>query len=287
MNKITQQTVLNLINNINSFAEQSDQKIQLLWNNFNNSKSRLEEQYNSFMKKASAEYDNKTAAVRKKATDLKESAEKIYHEVLSLDMSLANADKYYVKTKIKKEKELSEKTQKSITDDANIFNALSKVKEKFEVLSDKYSKDKLPALFDSINFLFSEKRKQDYEELIVLKNTLERLMEEIKKTIPELISDSTKSDTESHNKRISEIKTKYQSELSSVKSRYEKDVEILAADICEKLDAVLPDSLLCLLKEINECYLKTFSSMTLNRNAWDGSIVIGYIDYPSGIICKF
>ena len=280
MSKITYQTILRLINSINSFAEQSDQNIQLLWNNYNNSKQRLEEQYNQFMKKASAEYDNSTSAIRKKATALKETADKTYKEVLTLDDSLANADKYYVKTRAKKIEELAQKTETSITDEQDIFAALEKVKKQFESISSKYSKEALPALFDGINYIFSKQRKQDYEDLIVLKNTLEKLIDEIKKTISELITDSTQSDKGKYDKKKSEIESKYQSELAAVNARYENNVETLADEICEQLDTILPDSLLCSLKEINERYPKTFAEMNVSYNIWDGSIVIGHVDYP-------
>lgn len=280
MSKITYQTILRLINNINSFAEQSDQKIQQLWNNFNISKRRLEEQYNQFMAKAKAEFDKSTAGIRKKATVLKENADKIYKEVLTLDTSLANADKYYVKTREKKMEELAQKTEASIVDEADIFTALEKVKEQFKAISSKYSEDQLPAMFNGLNYIFSKQRKQDYEDLIVLKNTLEKLMEEIKKTIPELISDSTKADKTRYDKKTAEINSKYKSELSAVNTRYESNVETLADEICEQLDAILPDSLLRSLKIINELYPDTFSEITSSYDIWDGSIVVGYIDYP-------
>lgn len=280
MSEITYKTVLMLINDINSFAEQSDQKIQQLWNNFNNSKQRLEEQYNQLMKKASTNYDNCASAIRKKATALKESADKIYKEVLALDASLVNADKYYVKTRANKMEELAQKTETSIADEADIFIALEKVKKQFEELSAKYSKETLPAFFDGINYLFSKQRKQDYEDLIVLKNTLEKLMEEIKKAIPELVSDSTQSDKDKYDKKTSEIKSKYQSELATVDARYESNVETLADDICKQLDEILPENLLFSLKKINEYYPETFTGINTSYNTWDGSIITGYIDYP-------
>jgi hypothetical protein len=112
---------------------------------------------------------------------LKEKADKIYQEVLSLDASLANIDKYYLKTRAKKEEELSKETKSTFFDEADIFTALEKAKEQYIDISKKYSKDALPAIVNDVNFLFSKQRKQDYEDLIVLKNTLEKLMDEIKK----------------------------------------------------------------------------------------------------------
>jgi len=270
---------LGLINNINVFAEQSDKNIQQLWNNFNASKRRLEEQYNQFMAAAKAEFEKNTSAIRKKATSLKENADKVFKEVVTLDASLANADKYYVKTREKKMEELAQQTESSIIDEGDIFAALEKVKKQFKVLSEKYSLDK-PAMFDGLNYMFSKQRKQDYEDLIILKNTLKKLMDEIIKVIPELISDSTKSDQSAYDKKTTEIKAKYQSELSAVNTHYESNVETLADVICEQLDAVLPDSLLQSMKEINNRYPETFSDITSSYSTWDGTIIVGHVDYP-------
>ena len=280
MSKMTYQTVLRLVNNINAFAEQSDQKIQQLWSEFNNSKRSLEEQRKNFMSAATSEFERNTAAIKKKATAFKENADITYKEISALDIALANADRYYVKTRTKKMEELAQRTETSIADEADIFVALGKVKEQFKALSAKYSKDKLPALFDSINYLFSKQRKQDYEDLIILKNTLRKLMEEINKTIPELIKDGAQADQEIYNKKTAEIAEKYQSELSVINTLYESNVEALADEICEQLDAILPDSLLRSLKDVNGLYHKTFSVINSCGNNWDGTIVLGYINYP-------
>ena len=280
MSNITYQTVLGIINNINSFAELYDGKIKQLWNNLNNSKRKLEEQYNQFMKKASADLNSNTAAIKKKAVTLKENADRIYQEVLTLDATLASSDKYYVKTRKNKLEELLRKTETSITNEADIFAALEKAKEKYKQIASKYTKESLPALVDGVVYLFSKQRKQDYEDLIVLKNTLEKLMGEIKKLIPEIVGDSSQAHTGTYNERVTAIKSKYQSELSLINSRYESSVESLADEICRQLDEILPDNLLLSLKKANERYPVAFTDIISNCNKWDGTVVLGHIDYP-------
>jgi len=280
MRKITYQMVLGIIKNINSFAEQADQKIQQLWSNFENSKRNLEKQYNDFMSKASAELNGNTAAIKRKATELKENAEKIYRDITALDASLAKADKYYVKTRDKKIAELAQRTETSIVAEEDIFTALEKVKGRFSVLSAKYSKESLHAVLDGLHYMFSSQRKQDYEELIILKNTLEILMAEIKNMISDIIGDSTQSHTGTYNERTSTIKSKYQTEMVKIKAVYENSVEALADEICQQLDTVLPDSLLRSLRELNDNCPKDFHGITSSYGTWDGNVVVGYIDYP-------
>ena len=280
MSKITYQTVLRLISDINTFAEQSDQKIQQLWNNSNNSKRSLEEQYNQFMTKASDSNNKASAAIQKKAAEFQKNAESIYQEVSSLDALLAKADKYYVKTRAKKTEELAQETEASIVGGADIFAALEKVKEQHKEIAAKYSEKSLPAILDGVNYIFSKKRKQDYEKLIVLKNTLERLMREIGETIPELVNDSMQVNNENYYEQAATIKSKYQSELSSLNLRYENNVETLVDEICAQLDVIMQDSMLRSVQEINEHYPKIFSEITPNYDTWDGTIVAGHIDYP-------
>jgi energy-coupling factor transporter ATP-binding protein EcfA2 len=280
MRKITYQMVLGIIKNINAFAEQADQKIQHLWSNFENSKRSLENQYNDFMSKASAELNSNTAVIKKKASALKENAEKIYREVSTLDASLAKADKYYVKTRDKKIEELAQVTETSIVGQEDIFAALENVRVRFNAISSKYSKESTHAILDGIHFMLSSQRKQDYEDLIILKNTLEKLMAEIKKMISEIVGDSTQVHSDTFNEKTNTIKSKYQTEQVRIKAQNENSVEALADEICQQLDNVLPDSLLHSLREMNNCYSRDFAGITSSYGTWDGNIVIGYIDYP-------
>jgi len=280
MAQITYQAILGIIGNINSFVEQSDQKIAQLWNNYKKSKASLEEQHKNFMAQATKERDVTTAGTKKRALVVKENADKIYQEVLTLDATLANADKYYVKTRTKKTEELAKITETSVDDELDVFVALEKVKEQYHAISSKYSKETLPALVDGVIYIFSKQRKQDYEELIILKNTIEKLMEEIKKTIPELINDSIQIITEQYNEKTSTINRKYQDEVSKVDARYEQSVETLADDICKQLDSILPDSLLQTLKLLNESYPYSFSNITTSYTEWGKAIVLGCVEYP-------
>ena len=53
----------------------------------------------------------------------------------------------------------------------------------------KYSEDILPALINGLNYFFSSKRKKDYEELVILRNTLKLFETEIEEVLPALTSE--------------------------------------------------------------------------------------------------
>jgi hypothetical protein len=278
--RITYKTILAIIGRINSFADESDVQIKQLWDNFNKSKQNLEQQLNLFLSNAKKEYENGIGGVGKKAKALNDNAESIYQEVLLLDASLANADKYYVKTRKEKSEELTGKTNPSILDESDVFSALDKLKAQFKVLADKYSSENLPPLIDGVVYIFSKHRKQDYEDLILLKNTLEKLMEEIRALVPELSSDSLKTYEDSYNQKCAKIKTKYQSELNKLNTNYEANVERMADSICTQLDVILPDELIHAISEINALYPAKFSTLTPGYDFWDGCIILGHINFP-------
>ena len=280
MNLPTYQQVIGLIGQINTFTEQSDQKISQLRTNYTGSKESLEKQLQSFLAQAVKERDTGSNATRQKATALKENAEKVYQEVLALDATLAEADKYYVKTRLKKQEELAEITQTSVDSETDVFVALETAKSQYQEISDKYSRETLSALVDGVVYIFSKQRKQDYEELIILTNTMDKLIREIKTTIPELIDDAARTFEKEFKEKSEDIYAKYHLELSKLEQRYETNIEELADDICQQLDNVLPETLLQSLRLANESYATNFCEITTNPVDWNRTVILGSLDYP-------
>ncbi|MCL2645906.1 MAG: FtsK/SpoIIIE domain-containing protein [Phycisphaerales bacterium] len=279
INKLTYQAIFGLIKNINAFAEQSDRRIQQLWSNFNASKQRLAEQRDEFMKNAAKEREDSISSTRKKAASLKDGAEKLYREVGALESSIAAADKHYAKTRADKSHLLTRQNDTSTSSETDPFAALKTLKDKFEKIAAKYRQTK-PGMMDNLHYLFSGQRKQDYVELIVLKNTLAKMLAEVDKNLQELVGDSIQSFNVSHANKTSVIQSKYQAKLDEINKRYENDVEAAADEICRQLDNILPDRLLHAMKIANELYPHQFSGITIGHQDWDGTVAAGYVDYP-------
>ena len=115
---------------------------------------------------------------------------KILAEINKLDEKLSSVDKYYVKTKKKKEELLSDTTSDAYDDATDYFKTLGKIKDSFKVLYKKYSEDILPGLINGLNYLFSSQRKKDYEELIILRNTVAAFVKEIEEMLPPLTEEN-------------------------------------------------------------------------------------------------
>ena len=69
------------------------------------------------------------------------------------------------------------------------FSILEEIKTQYTNISKKYSEDILPALINSLNFVFSSKRKKDYEDLIILLNTIKAFVDEIELELPPITND--------------------------------------------------------------------------------------------------
>ena len=254
--------------------------IQQTWAKFEADKSQLSGNYNAAIEKLESDYINTKDALNSKAKSVLYEAEQIHQDIMKLDHTLSSADKYYVKTKKKKEEMLMGVKSDKHNSDTDYFESLKTIREQYRILTDKYSTDILPSILNGINFTFSSKRKMDYEELIVLKNTVESLIYEINKTMPEITQDTvTEMDS------IFIQGKKQLGERSIIADRhlahqYQMDTETLAELICEQLDEILPDNVLMVLSEIAAYNKSNQCKINNNRKEGISHNIIGFLDYP-------
>ena len=101
------------------------------------------------------------------------------------------------------------------------FSVLEEIKSQYTVLSRKYSEDILPALINGLNFLFSSKRKKDYEELIVLLNTIKVFVEEIEEELPPITNEGLAAQKESYFSKRKELINSNQRDLDRHEQNYQ------------------------------------------------------------------
>ena len=85
---------------------------------------------------------------------------------------------------------MSDTTSDVYNDATDYFNTLETIKESFKTIYKKYSEDILPGLINGLNYLFSSQRKKDYEELIILRNTVAAFVKEIEEMLPPLTEEN-------------------------------------------------------------------------------------------------
>ena len=147
-------------------------------------------------------------------------------------------------------------------------------------ISKKYSEDILPALINGLNYFFSSKRKKDYEELIILRNTLRLFEKEIEEVLPALTSEELAQQKKSYFARRATLIDSNKRELANLEENYRITLDNIADKICTSLDEVLPDVLVDFLHSQMAEYSKTQNKVNTNHLIENEILHMSYVDYP-------
>ncbi len=281
MNKsINYKYMIGIVANLHSFIDEAENAINSTFANFNSSKNAVISARAQGLQKLTEQYKARHAGIKSQSQKIIRDAQGIYDEILRLEEDLAASDKYFVKTKIKKEQELLDRSSDRYDEDPNYFEILNDIKSRFQSLVIKYSRRNHHGIIDGINYLISSQRKADYEELIVLKNTTMKLLKEINETIPQLTNDSlTEYDKEFVDGKEA-IERQYAANMAFLEQELDKNIDDVAEQICVRLDNILPDSLISELKTAMEDYDANYGKLDPQRTQFGSYIILGYLTYP-------
>lgn len=211
---------------------------------YDRKKQELEGRWNSDTRKLRTQADNDKEAMKRKAEGMLEDALRISGEISQIEQTLIVKDKYYKKTKDKKEEELKEKRNQKYDSCNDYFEILDTIRADFERISRKYREHILPWIINGLHFLFSSKRKEDYEELIVLQNTIKVFIGEIKGNVNEIRNDAINQIEQEYRENYEELQKEYQNNQHTLETKYDKDISDVAEFIENELDAVFNDELM-------------------------------------------
>lgn len=283
---ISYREVISLVQEINGFVDSMDNKIKAAQANYNQTKEKMLAEQRSVLAKFDSDCQNAVNAISNKSKTLLGDAKKIQTEIDGIDTKLSSIDKYYVKTKQKKTEELAGIKSDKYSDVGDYFETLKRIKEDFSVLSRKYSEDILPAIINGLNYIFSNKRKKDYEELIVLKNTVDAFVVEINEVIPEIMADEililkntnveTRCNTVNQHKRQAE----------ELEIKYGTVLEKTADEIYQKLDEILPDDLIEYFVQVHKSYYSEIEKVNNKIIVADNVLSMGHVLYPVDIFVE-
>ena len=277
---ITYKETFQLIQKLNTLVDELDRVILSMQQQYKARKERIADEHSKTLSKFDADCQNAVTATRVKSQTLISEAYKIQNEIRAMDEKLASADKYYVKTKIKREAELADVKDNHYDANSDYFDTLKHIKRDYAELSRKYSEDILPGLINGLNYLFSSKRKRDYEELLILLNTVDAFVNEISSVIPEVTAET-----------ISEMRSKYEiqranlvaSQKQAAKAldeQYAQAMSALAAEIDTKLNAALPDELVGHIAHQLKKFIASFGKVNSSCLVANNTFAIGLVDYP-------
>ena len=271
--------IIKCIMNLNDFISVMDEKIIHVQKNYEAKKRQIVEEHGLELSKVDNEYKKMLSSLEKKASSMIKEAESIKKQIEKIDTHLVSVDKYYVKTRHKKMEELKDKKSDKYNDVEDYFLALQEIKEQFTIISTKYTKDILPSVINHLNYIFSSKRKADYEELIILKNTVDEFIYQIQQDMED-ISVSAKQDILSTQEKSHAELLENQHKFKEKQERiYHKQMNDLALEIDSKLTEILPDDLIHQMVSIMEDYKNHYNKVNKQDSIINDVLYMGYIDF--------
>ena len=272
--------MVDIIANIHSFIDEAETSIQQMVVNFENTKNAVTVRRTKGLQELTAQYNSQQQGIKSNSQKMIDDAQDIYDEILDLEEELTSADKYFRKTKAKSEQELAGRVSKKYDSQSDYFEILSDIKYRFEALSVKYSVRKHGGVGDWLNYHLSSKRKEDYEELIILKNTVLKLIREINESIPSLTNDTLSEFDQDFVQKKKGIDDRFAAEFAYAEQDFDRKVEALADNICQKFDQILPDELIDELREAMDDYDRQYGKLDAQRTQFGNYILLGYLTYP-------
>ena len=211
---------------------------------YDRKKQELESRWNSDTRKLRTQADNDKEAMKRKAEGMLEDALRISGEISQIEQTLLVKDKYYKKTKDKKEEELKEKRNQKYDSCNDYFEILDTIRADFERISRKYREHILPGIINGLHFLLSSKRKEDYEELIVLQNTIKVFISEIKGNVNEIRNEAINQIEQEYREDYEKLQKEYQNNQHTLETKHDEDISDVTEFIENELDAVFNDELM-------------------------------------------
>lgn len=280
MKAIAQNEIISLVSDINAFADRAELLINNTQANYERTKKQLNSKHEQLLSSLDSSYHNACNSIKMKSDKTIAEAHSIMQEITKLDAQLTSVDKYYVKTKKKKEEALSDKKSSHYDDATDYFDTLEDIKKSFTVIYKKYSEDILPALINGLNYLFSAKRKQDYEELIVLRNTVAAFITEIEEELPTITQDNLASIKVDYKEKRAKILISNQAELDAFEEKYNITLNDVAEKIYCDLDEILPDEFVDYIYTLSAQYNTGRGKVNSSSVILNDVFNMMFVDYP-------
>ena len=280
MQAITQREILLLISEINTFIDEAEELIRTQQEAYEKNKDVLLEKNRRDLYVLDETYKANCDAINRNSRKIINDAKAIQKEIRELDERLLSVDRYYVKAKKKKEAILSGATSDKYNNSSDYFETFEQIKENFQVLSKKYSEDILPGLINGINYLFSNQRKKDYEELIILQNTVDSFVKEMEEVLIPVTQENLSALKSDYFAERSALIEKQKNSVEDYENSYLDSLDKVAGTIYEKIDEVLPDEFVEYLYDIMANYGNSFLKVNSSSKIQDNVLTMCYFDYP-------
>lgn len=277
---VTQERIFALIADINAFVDNAEEHVQALNQTYEKEKQTLVSNHEVDLKKLQMAYQANDSALQLRAGHIICEAKEVLTEIQMLDERLSMIDKFYVKTKKKRADALFAITSKFYSSGQDYSQTLHQIKAEYQRLTKKYSEEILPVLINGLSFFFSAQRKKDYDELIILNNTVTAFLTEIADTLPQVASENQAAIQKHYIEQREEIIAKQRIEVAAFEERVDKKHSDLAEKLCARLDELLPDTMVDYIYQLATRYKTDFGKVNITKVVPGGIVSMCYIDYP-------
>lgn len=286
MKAISQSEIIRLASDITAFADGAESQITVTQSTYAKDRQLLLDRQRRELSDLDTRYQTECTELRRRSSQAIAEAEGIVREINKLDERLGMVDKYYVKTKKKWEDFLEGTTSAAYDGATDYFTALDQLKASFQTLYRKYSEDILPGLINGLNYMFSSKRKNDYQELIVLRNTAQAFLKELNETLPPLTEETLAEKKETHYTQRGGMTERHKYDLTMLENQYAGTLDNVAGQICDRLDAILPDALVSQLSTLLRSYTASLHKVNGMDEVENGVLNMCVLDYPVNLMVQ-
>ncbi len=276
---ISYKKVIYIINELIALLGEIDEKIIKAQKDYKSKMDQILSEYNAQNKKFENDCQNAIDSLQRNAKSMIEEANKIQKQIVDMEEKLSSIDKYYAKTKKKKLEELANKKSDKFAKDMDYFEILKNIKEQFSTISQKYSTDILPSVLNGLNYIFSSKRKKDYEELIILENTVKSFVEEIEKELNSVEEETMTEMKDTHNSQKQEMIESQNEFKEKNRKKYNDTLYAIAQELEKRFNELLPTDLINMMANIIEENKKTYTKVNTLEGVKNNILYTGYIDF--------
>ncbi len=280
MEALSTRDMLSLIADLTDFADRSEKVIQQTQAAYQGGRRNLDSRHKSSLSSAERDYNNNRNALLSKSRRMLQDAQGILTEINSMDQRLSSLDKYYVKTKKKKLESLKGRNSEKYSDVEDYVTALESIKRDYQVIYNKYTTDILPSLINFLSYVFSSKRKKDYEDLILLKNTVGAFITELESMLNSIVSENTAAMQQEYSAQRSAMIQRQQNEKYSFENNQAATFDALAGELFDSLDELIPDGFVTYLQAVISNYISTYQKVNVGDSADNGIFNLCFVDYP-------
>ena len=280
MQAVSQDEIIALVADLNSFADGAESLISSAQRSYQAEQEKLKRTQNAQLANLDADCKTKCESVRQKSQNAIRDAKRILTDVTKLDRQLSNIDKYYSKTKVRKEALLVDTTDESYSSSTNYFETLAEIQSSYNILFRKYSEYILPGLLNGLSYIFSSQRRRDYEELIILRNTVAAFVMEMERELPPIIEENIALIRRQSTVQRTALMERHRKELAALEAHYNAQLDEVAGKICSNLDEILPHGFVTYLRELTQRYISGAFKVNGSGVIQDGILGMCFIDYP-------